>query len=113
MTAARREPLERVRGDEHAVAEEACSGPLDVEGRETGKGTRPEAGPSLPVGRWAGAALVLLGCALLAFDGRWNPRFASLPGPGHHGVHALEALGFAAAAAGVGLLWIAGRRRRR
>ena len=57
--------------------------------------------------RWLGASLVFVGCAFLAFDGRWNPQIAALPGPGSHGLHALEALGFVAAAVGVAVLWTA------
>jgi hypothetical protein len=59
--------------------------------------------------RWFGASSVFAGCALLALDGRWNPRITSLPGPGGHGLHALEALGFVAAVVGVAALWIAAR----
>ena len=54
--------------------------------------------------------MVFAGCVLLSFDGRWNPEITSIPGPGSHGVHALEALGFVAAAVGVGAFWIAARR---
>jgi hypothetical protein len=49
---------------------------------------------------------------LLAFDGRWNARLVSLPGPGNHGVHALEALGFVVVAVGVAALWLAAGRTR-
>ena len=62
--------------------------------------------------RFLGASLVFLGCMLLALDGRWNPRIADVPGPGSHGLHALEAGGFVLAALGVAMLWIGSRARR-
>ena len=70
---------------------------------------RPYASPLL---RWLGASLVFVGCAFLALDGLWDLKIASLPGPGSHGLYALEALGFVAALLGVAALWLAARRRR-
>ena len=71
---------------------------------------RRRPGGGSPV-RFVGAAFVFVACVLLTFDGRWNARLASLPGPGEHGIHALDALGFLAAATGVGILWTAARGR--
>ena len=62
--------------------------------------------------RALGALSVFVGCMLLAFDGGGNPRLASLPGPGSHGVHAFEVVGFVVAAVGVAALWLATGRTR-
>ena len=61
--------------------------------------------------RGTGAALVFLGCLLLTLDGtRWDREIVDFPGPGAHGIHASEALGFAVALIGVAALWVGGTR---
>ena len=61
--------------------------------------------------RLVGVLLVLLGAAVLSTDGsRWDSKVVSFPGPGMHGLHAFELLGFAILAAGVIALWTASTR---
>jgi hypothetical protein len=62
--------------------------------------------------RWLGASLVFLGCVLLALDQtRWDSVVAAFPGPGSHGLHASEILGFAIAVIGIAALWMGGSPR--
>lgn len=64
--------------------------------------------------RWAGVVLVCVGSAVLATDGsRWDFRVLSFPGPGLHGLHAFEVIGFGVVAAGLAALWAARARGRR
>ena len=61
--------------------------------------------------QWFGLVLICVGAAVLATDGsRWDFQVFSFPGPGLHGVHAFELVGFAALAAGVAALWRTPRR---
>jgi hypothetical protein len=60
--------------------------------------------------RWLGVALVGLGSVFLATDGsRWDSEITSFPGPGLHGLHEFELVGFVLIALGVAALWAAGR----
>jgi hypothetical protein len=62
--------------------------------------------------RAIGTFLVFLGCVLLALDGLpWDSVVADVPGPGAHGIHASDPLGFAFAAFGVVALLMGGPRR--
>jgi hypothetical protein len=60
------------------------------------------------VRRLVGLVFVCLGAAVLSTDGsRWDYKVVSFLGPGSHGLHAFELLGFAVLAAGVIALWTA------
>ena len=64
--------------------------------------------------RWTGVLLVCLGAVVLATDGsRWDFQVVSFPGPGLHGLHAFEVVGFGVVAAGLVALWAARAQRRR